>query len=216
MINILIVDERRLFSEGIVAFLSDEENITIVGRVETCLELQTLLSENNVHVVLINVSLQLVDGLDVTMCIRKHHPNVKIIHYTAESDDELIIKSIYSGADCIILETVQPEYFIHSINAVVAGEVFFSGEVAKILAERVLDFQFDEKVKLQRKTRRLNLHLTQRELDVAVLLKKNYTNREIAQKLRLSEGTVKNYVSQLYRSFEISNRNELISYINKL
>lgn len=216
MINILVIDQKRLFSEGIAAFLEEEEDLSIIGIKHRLSDVKTVLKKETIHVVLINILLQTIDGIEFTIFLKANYPDIKIIHYTSKADDELIIKSIYNGAHCIVLESVNPEHFIHSIRAVVAGEKFFSGEIAKVLAERVLDFEFDEKVKLQRQTNRLNIELTQRRLDVAILVKKGYTNKCIAEKLGLSEGTVKNYVSDLYRIFNKNTRKELIEFIRNL
>lgn len=216
MINILIIDRKRLFSEGIGVFLSKEENMNVFGPEESIKSIKNTLANENLQVVLINSLIPTLNVLELTSYISSKYPDIKIIHYTSELDEDLIIQSISHGADSIVLETVNPTHLIQSIHAIINGATFFSREITKLLAAKIRDFEFDEKVKFHRKLTEHDIHLTQREIDVAILVKKGYANKVIAKKLGLSEGTVKNYVSELYRAFEKDNRKELINHIRQM
>jgi len=215
MIDILIIDEKRLFSEGIGAFLSKQESMNILGLEKDLGKINHILDNEDPHILLMNLLIADLNILDLTTQIKEKY-GCKIIHYSAEADESTIINSISHGADSIVLERVNPNHLVQSIHAIMNGASFFTGEIAQVLVDRIQDFEFDEKVKIQRKLKEQNIHLTQREIDVALLVKKNHGNKEIAQKLHLSEGTVKNYVSDLYRIFNKETRKDLIEHIRKL
>ncbi|NAP01076.1 DNA-binding response regulator, partial [Halomonas sp. MG34] len=87
---------------------------------------------------------------------------------------------------------------------------------ARILAEKIRAQTYSKKQILERKLRNRNISLSKRELDITYLLMQNYTNKQIAENLFLSEGTIKNYISELYHKFAIPNRKKLIQYLQKV
>mgnify|MGYP001236399256 FL=1 len=216
MINILIVDQLRLFSQGIMAYLSEISDIHVVGVEKRLNQIKKMLKEEEIHVVLINVMLSTIDTYSLTFYIKNTYPNTKLIHYMNDADNELVFKSVTNGVNSILSEDIKPEHFVQAIRCALSGEAFFTGKVAKKIVNKVLDVEFDEKLILRKKLNALDIKLTPRELDVVFLIIKDYPNKIIAKELGLSEGTVKNYVSNLYRKFNKDSRQALIKYIEQL
>lgn len=198
------------------SLLSTEQDIRVIGMVTDGKEVLKQVEEKQPDVVLIDMHIPNIDGIKLTVHMKEKFPTIKVIFLTTFTEEELIIKGIISGADGFLLKTVDTKGLIRGIRNTYDGEVVFSGEVAKILANRIAQFTCDRKKILREKLNNRNIHLTNRELDVASLVMEDMTNKKIAQQLYLSEGTVKNYISELYQKFRLRNRKELAKYLNSL
>lgn len=188
----------------------------VIGMVTKGKTAMKLMDEKQPDVVLLDLHLPQISGIKITNYIKEKFPQIKVVFLTSETNEELLMKGIAAGADGFLLKNCDSESFIRSIRDTYHGEVVISGQAARILANRVLQFIYDRKVLLKEKLLINNIRLTNRELDIAYLLINNLTNKQIAKELYLSEGTVKNYVSELYRKFNLKRRTELVRYLRNL
>lgn len=216
LINVMLIDKNRLFLEAVQSLIDQEEDIQVIGMVTKGKAAIELMDEKQPDIVLLDLHLPQIDGIKVTHYIKEKYPETKVIFLTSETNEEMLMKGIASGADGFLLKNCDSESFIRSIRETYRGEVVISGIPARILANRVLQLIYDRKVLLKEKLLINDIRLTKRELDIAYLLIRNATNKEIAQELYLSEGTVKNYVSELYRKFNMKRRADLVSYLRDL
>lgn len=216
MINILIVEEQHLFWEGIAALLKSEPDMTMMEMYTTEQDIRSALRREVPNVVLINLGMEKIDAMELTIYIKDHYPRTKIILYASEVKEAKFIRGILEGAHAILLQSIDGENLTRTIRDVSKGQYVFSGEVAKILAKKVVDLKYDKQVMLKRKLESRNIQLTDRELEVAYLLRDDRTNQSMAQELRLSNGTIKNYMSSLYQKLGFYERKELIAFLKQL
>src|SRR5699024_4977546 len=148
--------------------------------------------------------------------VKHEYPDVKVILMTSFEDKDFIIKSIQAGVNAFLYTNVDGNTLINTIRDVHEGKYVISGEAAKILAEEIVAGNLNVKKRIGQTLTNQNILLTPREMDVARRLMKSTTNKEIAKRLYLSEGTVKNYVSDLYIKLDIHNRRRLSAYLREL
>ncbi|AVR00358.1 DNA-binding response regulator [Oceanobacillus iheyensis] len=216
MIKVMLVEDQRLFSEGVEALISNTEDIQVVGIAANGEEAIETFKQCLPDVVLMDIHMPHVDGIKATVKIKESHPDTKIILLTTYADEDLIITGINAGADGFLLKSLRAASLIRCIRDVYADEIVLSGAVARILAEKIRNQTYSKKQILDRKLQNRNYVLSKRELDIACLLMNHHTNKQIAEKLYLSEGTIKNYISELYHKFNIPNRKNLINYLHKV
>ncbi|CDO03685.1 Transcriptional regulatory protein LiaR [Oceanobacillus picturae] len=216
MIKVMLVEDQRLFSEGVEALISNTDDIQVVGVAANGEEAIKTFKQCLPDVVLMDIHMPHLDGIKATVRIKENHPDTKIILLTTYADEDLIITGINAGADGFLLKSLRAASLIRCIRDVYADEIVLSGAAARILAEKIRNQTYSKKQILDRKLQNRNYVLSKRELDIACLLMDHHTNKQIAEKLYLSEGTIKNYISELYHKFNIPNRKNLINYLNKV
>ncbi|MFD2627840.1 response regulator [Oceanobacillus kapialis] len=216
MIKVMLVEDQRLFSEGVEALISNTEDIQVVGVANNGKEAIEIFKQCLPDVVLMDIHMPELDGIKATIRVKETHPDVKVILLTTYADEDLVITGVNAGADGFLLKSLRSASLIRSIREVYDNEIVLSGAAARILAEKIRDHTYSKKEILDRKLRNRNITLSARELDIAYLLMDHLTNKQIAEKLFLSEGTIKNYISELYHKFDIPNRKKLLQYLQKV
>src|SRR5690625_5091401 len=216
MIHVLLVDGQQLFTEAIDSLLRTEEDIKVIGRASTGREAMQVIAENEPDIILIDIHMPTVDGIRMTVQIKDHYPHIKVIILTSFEDKDLIVTGMVAGADGFLLKNMTSKSLIDAIRNANDNQVVISGEAAKILADKITEIKYDKSDILNRKLAHREVGLTDREVDVAALLMEKKTNKTIAQKLYLSEGTVKNYISSIYDKLELRDRKEVIAYLRSM
>lgn len=216
MINVLLVEDQRLFREGVQALINGQSDINVLGMAENGEEAIQQTNELAPDVILMDIHMPNLDGIKATTQIKKNHPTVKVILLTTAAEEDLIIRGIAIGAEGFLLKELYPDNLRNAICDAYRGQVVLSGEVAKILATRIRDLTLNKKQILQKRLENQDLHFTKRELDIAYLFMNGNTNKHIAEKLFLGEGTVKNYISEIYNKLDIRNREQAVEYLRSL
>jgi len=215
MIKVLLVEDQKLIREGLSALLSLEDDITIVGEAENgkiALNWLARLSPNQCpDVALMDMRMPIMDGVAATGAIAQQYPSIKVLALTTFDDDELIAQCMAAGAQGYLLKDTPSEELADSIRAVAKGySQFGPGIVQKMLgalpppltgsqaAQSATDAAVLEKIEA----------LTPREKEVLMCLSNGESNREIAQQLFLSEGTVKNHVTNILSRLELRDRTQ--------
>ena len=213
MIKVLLVEDQRLFREGVNALIMAEDDMKVVGIANHGQEAIQKIVKLQPDIVLMDVHMPEVDGIKATVHIMEHYPNVKVILLTTHADEDLITNGLSVGAKGFLLKSLDATRLIRSIRDVYDDQVVLSGEAARILANKLLDYQYDKKEILGKNLENFDIYLSRRELDIAFLLMENMTNKYMAQELYLSEGTIKNYISEIYNKIGFRNRKEAIAYL---
>lgn len=209
MIRVLIVDDQALIREGLSLMLGLYDEIEIVGQANNGQEAVDFIENIEVDLVLMDIRMPVMDGVEATKIIKEKYPQVKIIILTTFNEDEYIFSGLKSGADGYILKDISSRKLVDTIKSVYKGDVLLHGHVAKTLASAVIDKRDTEKENI------LN-RLTARELEIANLVAKGKSNREISEILYITEGTVKNHVTKILDKLELRDRTQLALLIKEL
>lgn len=202
MIRILIADDHPVFRFGLRALLEAEDDTHVVGEATTGAEAVALAAELEPDVVLMDVNMPELNGLEATKQIGATHPGIGILILTM-FDDDSVLAALRAGARGYLLKGAEGEETLRAIRAVANGQAIFSPAVA----ERMRDF-------LQRPSPP-DAHpdfpeLTPREREVLTLMAQGLTNTAVAEHLSLSPKTVRNHVSNIFSKLQVAGRAEAI------
>ncbi len=200
-IRVLVVDDHSLFRKGVAAALADYPDIQLVGEASHGQQAVTKAREMDPHVVLMDISMPGMDGLEATRRIKAELPHVKIVILTIAEEDQNLFEAIKSGAQGYLLKNVEPRDLAEMLRGVFQGEAPISrGIAAKMLAEFARQAQGTTAG-----AQRIG-HLTRREREVLGLVASGITNKEIATALGISPSTVKNHLQNILEKLHLDNR----------
>jgi len=201
-IRVLIVDDHAILREGIRALLAVHDDIEVVGEAADGREAVEKVHQLTPDVVLMDVAMPLMDGLEATRRIRKGNPKTKVLILTQYDNKEYILSSIKVGASGFVPKRVVASELVSAIRAVHLGDSFLHPSAAKFLIE---DY-------LQKVEENPYDSLTDREREILQLVAEGRTNREIADLLSVSVKTVLGHRTSVMEKLGIHNRTELIKY----
>lgn len=212
-IKILIADDHALLRQGIKNVLDFEDDLTVVAEAVDGQEAlaKTLVSQPDI--LLLDLNMPILNGLEVTKQLVAAKSKVKIIMLTIHDDDNYVIEVLKSGAFGYLLKDVEPSMLIKAIHRVNEGEAFVYPELAEKLFGGVETTeninQRAEEIWKERRSERL----TAREMDVLRCIAKGFNNQEIAQALFVSEKTVKNHLTNIFRKINVNDRTQALLYV---
>ena len=210
MIKVLVVDDQSLIREGLRMMLSLYDNILLVGEATNGKEALQALEENEVDLVLMDIRMPLMDGVEATKRIKEKYPNIKVLILTTFKEVEYIFEGLINGADGYILKDISSEDLAKAIETVYKGNVLLQPEIAKKVMGAIKGISAkDEKEDLRNE-------LTKREYEIALLVSEGKTNKEISQILFITEGTVKNHISNILDKLDLKDRTQLALRMKKL
>lgn len=204
--KILIVDDDALIRDSLKILIGMEPDMEVVGTASNAQEALVLCGQHQLDIVLMDIRMPIMDGVLGTKLIRSQFSHIKVIILTTFKDDEYIKEAIKNGATGYMLKNQSSDSIIESLRAVHKGSVVLEREVAESLTSMLKD---------DKKKQQKQLDITEREWDVLKLVGEGFTNREIADKLYLSEGTVRNYVTILLEKLNLRDRTQLAIYYVK-
>lgn len=206
MIKVLIADDQDLIRGSLRIVLRGETDIEVVGVASNGAEAVELCKQHQPHVVLMDIHMPEMDGIEATRYLKQHLPDTRVVMLTTFHDMDYVREALAAGAVGYLLKAMQPEDLASSIRLVYKGETLIPQEIAKIMvAEWTGGMSAAVKPKRE-KEKKPRYGLTDREMDVLRHLVSGMDNREIARVLYLSEGTVKNYISSIYSKLEVQDR----------
>jgi DNA-binding NarL/FixJ family response regulator len=207
-LKILIVDDDALIRDGLKMILESEEGFTVTGTACNGQEAVKMCSETQPDIILMDIRMPVMDGVQATHHIKEQYKNIKILLLTTFKDSEYIRSAVKYGAEGYVLKSNSSESIIESIKTICQGNVVYGKEVAGLLSDLV------------DKERRLTceeLNITQKEFEMMESISKGLSNKEISEKLFMSEGTVRNNISTLLDKLDLRDRTQLaIFFIRKL
>ena len=204
MIKVIIADDVQILRSGLKAVLSQDTDIKVVGEASNGKEAYELCIRLHPDVVLMDMRMPDHDGGYGTRKIKDNFSNIKVLVLTTFDDKETVNKAISSGADGYILKEMDNDKIINSIKAVAGGINVFCDNVFRSIKKDVV-VQQDAK----------NFGLTERETEFIRLICDGCDNKEIAAKLFLAEGTVRNGISRLLEKLELKDRTQLAVFAIK-
>lgn len=199
-IRIVLVDDQSIIRDGLKMILELEPDLKVVGMATNGVEAIELAQTLHPDVMLMDIRMPVMDGVAATVQICEHHKDVKIIILTTFSDDAYIFDALVAGAKGYLLKDVQSDELANAIRTVVKGGVLIHPDIA------------EKMVKVFSHPRQVVPKLTQRENEIAALIRKGKSNKEIAAELFLSEGTVKNHITNILSKLELRDRTQIALY----
>ncbi|MED2839457.1 response regulator transcription factor [Bacillus wiedmannii] len=211
-IKLLLVEDHHIVRRGLVFFLKTREEFEIVGEAENGEEALTFIQTERPDVVLMDLSMPKMDGIEATKRIKQYDETIKILILSSFSEQDYVLPALEAGADGYQLKEVQPEQLVASIIAVHEGNANFHPKVTPALFGRSAVKK--EKEKEKEKENPFSM-LTKREQEVLREIAKGRSNKEIAAELHITEQTVKTHVSNVLAKLEVDDRTQAALYAVK-
>jgi len=206
LIRTVIADDQNILKEGLKMILSGEGDIDICGLASDGEEAYNICKWNTPDIVLMDIKMPNVNGVEATRKIKRDFPNVKIIVLTTFNDDEYIYDALKYGASGYMLKDATPGEIADAIRTVYDGGVLIQPNVAVKVVDRFAQMAKTNKGKDI--DNRVNL-LTEREIDICRLVGEGKNNKEISDGLFLSEGTIKNHITNILNKLELRDRTQI-------
>jgi DNA-binding NarL/FixJ family response regulator len=201
--RVLIADDQTLFRSGLARLLDGDDRVSVVGEAVDGLDAVKLALALKPDVVLMDIKMPNIDGIEATRRILAENAKIKVLMLTTFEADNHVIQALKAGASGYVLKDSQASAIVSSILAVVAGERV----MASAVANRVLEM-------LTGATTPKEFYdgLTAREVEILKMLATGMANKQIAYKLKISEKTVRNHVSNMYEKLDIYDRAQAVLY----
>lgn len=201
-IKVMLIDDHNIVRDGLKMLLQLNESIAVCGEAGSLREALENIGKAKPDIVLLDFTLPDSDGVNGCTVIKRLYPEVKIIILTAYSQEHLVLETIKAGADGYLLKNIKHDVLVNTIQLVYQG--------GHILDPAVSDRVIDALKYGSKETEDGNL--SPRELNIIQLISSGKSNKEIAEALSISDNTVRNYISNLFKKINVSNRTEAASY----
>ncbi len=220
MIKVLIVDDQDLMLQGLSMLIGKEDNLLVVGTCHDGSEAVKYCKNKDVDVVLMDIRMPVMTGVEATKLIIENSPKIKIIILTTFTDDEYIFSSLRNGASGYLLKDAKPIEITNAIEKVYDGGTLINPDVATklVMAMRDGDNSIQVGAENEVTTPLINetfIELTNRENDICHFLAKGNNNKEIGKILTISEGTVKNNITKILNKLDLRDRTQLALFALK-
>lgn len=209
-IKILIADDQTLMRDGLKTIIDLEDNMEVAGTAKNGQEAVEFCKQSPPDLILMDIRMPMMDGVDSTKIIKSLYPEVIILILTTFNDDDYIIDALAYGASGYILKDIEGDDLIKAINDAYKGSFMLPSDVAIKIARRLTRTNVvtpDQKKSLS--------DFSEREIEIAKMMVSGFNNKQIASSLFISEGTVKNYISNIYSKLGTSDRTTAVLIIKK-
>lgn len=197
-IKIIVADDHQLFREGIIALLSKNKSLEIIGEAASAAELFELLNDKVPHVVLMDISMPGTNGLDAIKLSRDKYPDCRFIVLTMHAEGQYVVKAVRNGAYGYLIKNADENELIAAIEAVALGKKYFNSEISELMiGNMALEGESHKK-------------LSDREMEVLELVSEGRTTKEIADQLFVSARTVDTHRVNMMKKLGVQNTAELI------
>lgn len=205
-INVIIADDHLMVREGIKQLLELDGDIIVNGEASDGKQCIELLNKIKTDVLLLDINMPNMNGLQVLQYLKEKGENVKVLILTIHDEVEYLLKAVEMGVDGYVLKDSESAILKKAIYSIYNGETFIQQDLTPMLKERL-----DEKKNISIDEN----ELTKREIEVLKLLAEGLFNKEIAYTLNISEKTVKNHVSNIFKKINVSDRTQAAVYAIK-
>lgn len=198
-IKVMIADDHVLVREGIRRLLEFDGDIEIIAEADNGVKCLDILNSVLPEVLLLDINMPQMDGIETLLEIRSRKIPVKVLILTVHNESNYLVKAVDIGIDGYLLKNSSSEELKKAIRSVLNGESYIQPELIPELNSQLIR-KNDHKEKID--------SLTKRELEVLILLAHGFFNKEIAEKMGISERTVKNHISSIFRKIDVSDRTQ--------
>lgn len=224
MIRVLIVDDQDLMLQGLSMIVGKEKDLNVVGQCRNGEEAVNFCKQEEVDIILMDIRMPNMNGVEATKLIKESNEHIKIIILTTFNDDEYIFSSLKYGASGYLLKDATPVEITNAIIKVFEGGTLINPDVATKLVNVIQQENLSPTPVEDKELMNIGLiandeleefELTNREKDICHLLAKGKNNKEIGEKLMISDGTVKNNITRILDKLEMRDRTQLALFALK-
>jgi two-component system, NarL family, response regulator LiaR len=201
MIRILICDDQDMIREGLTLILGSVADFEVIGTAEDGARALELIEKNPPDLVLMDLKMPIMDGIQTTESIKRRFPEVKVLILTTHTDDEWLFDAIRSGANGYLLKDAPSEELFRAIRATIAGDTPVDPKMTRKLFDYVSHHH-------PAPDARIINQLNPRELEILQLIARGFSNSTISETVHLSEGTVRNYISTIFTKLNVTDRTQ--------
>lgn len=202
-IKVLLADDQPILADGLMSVLSACEDFEVVGIASNGVDAVKKTEELKPDVVLMDIRMPEMNGVVATKEVKRIRPETKVLVLTTFDDTEYILGAINNGASGYLLKDTSVKMLTDAIKNAYAGDTILPAKIARSIAIAARLVTNDRQIKLKQK-----FSLSDREVEIALMLYDGFTNKQIASALKLTDGTSRNYISTLYEKMECANRAE--------
>ena len=206
-LKVVLVDDHRIIRDGIRSYLDDDEKYTVIGEANSGEEALTLLETLTPHLVIMDISMGGIDGIECTRQINQQWPEVKVVALTMLNEPQYIRQMMDAGASAYLLKNSDDHEVKAALEAAMRGETYYSPEVTRIVMNSLTNKKPSKKSRFGPE-----VQLTAREKEVLELILKEYSNQEIANQLFISSRTVEVHKRNLLEKTGAKNTAGLVLY----
>lgn len=202
--RLLIVDDQEIVRQGLKMMLEQDPAIKVTHEATNGKQaIQILQQHNQIDLVLLDIRMPEMNGMEATRIIRKNWPDLKVLILTTFNDEQYAIETLGDGANGFLLKTAEKEQLIHAVHSVMNNEMPINEAIAAKVIPAILQ---------RKQTVEMTVDVTEREMDIIKLVGAGKTNKEIAEALFLSIGTVKNHLTTILQKLTLRDRTQLAIY----
>jgi DNA-binding NarL/FixJ family response regulator len=216
MLRVLIADDQTLMRDGLQTILQLEDDIEVVATAENGEEACRLVAEHRPNLVLMDIRMPVMNGIEAAKQISRTYPDTKVVVLTTFDEDEYIIEALAGGAVGFLLKDIPTDKLLQAVRDAARGDMMLPSAIAVKLASRLSVSPGSRPVPPKIRAKNGELKFTEREMSIVALMVEGRTNREIAQLLFMSEGTVKNYISTIYDKIGTNDRTQAVIWLKDM
>ncbi len=200
-IKVMIVDDQVILSEGIRSVVSSSDSLEVIAVAHGGKEALELMEKEVPDVVLLDIRMPDMNGVVTTGEIKQRYPTVKVLILTTFDDSDYILNALNNGACGYLLKDISAPALVDAIINAYKGDTILPAKIAKKITDAARLVASDREIRLRKA-----FSLSDREVEIAVMLYEGFNNRQIASALNLSDGTARNYISAIYMKLGSDNR----------
>lgn len=209
-IRIITVDDHEVYRKGLRMLLNDYEDIVVIGEASNGQEFLDIPNIEEADIVLMDIKMPIMNGIDATRIATEKHPKVKIIAISMFGEEEYLENMINAGVEGFLLKNIGKDELYTALHLIYEGKNYFSPELMSILTSKIAQNHKNDKA-----TKKIDLKISKRELEVLQLICKGFTNNEIADLLSISQRTVDGHRANLISKTESKNTVNLVTFAIK-
>lgn len=210
-IKVTIVDDQVILAEGIKSVLETDEGIEVLDIAADGFDALEKIAKNVPDVVLMDIRMPNMNGVVATQRVKAEYPDVKVVVLTTFDDNDYILGAINNGASGYLLKDIGGAALIDAVKNAYRGDTILPSKIARRIADAAKTVVSDREIRLKRA-----FNLSDREVEIALMVYEGFTNRQISSALKLTEGTTRNYISFIYIKLGVENRSEAVATIKSV
>jgi DNA-binding NarL/FixJ family response regulator len=219
-VKIIIADDQKIICEGLAVMLNQQSDLEVIATANSGEDVINKTIESKPDVILMDIRMPGIGGITATKILKEKYPNIKIIMLTTFSQNDYILKALKNGASGYLLKETDVHQLVDAIYQSLKGQILIPESIQPLLMQQLeTSGENDSRSSFETVLDALkerNVRLTDTETSILKRLLNGYSNQEIADSMYLSIGTVKNYVSKVYRKLGVSGRPEAILLLKSL